>query len=171
MKIMWVLPAFLMIGVPQDVLAFFTKGNELYEWGLEAEAAEAGSTIADYNKAERFISYVTGVVDGVGLLTKAGMSTVRVCVPKDATIGQISSIVMKYLRAHPEERHQAGSTLILAALLEVYVCPKEADSRRNSERLGPGFTVARCSHGRQVARRQRAFIHRQAMAKHVQCAG
>jgi hypothetical protein len=128
MKILWSLAMVLLISVPQNAQAFFTTGNELFEWGLEAQAAGSGSTTADYVKAQRFISYMSGVVDGIGLLSTTGMSTIRVCLPKSATIGQLSSIVMNYLRTHPETRRQAAATLVLAALLEAFACPNQADA-------------------------------------------
>jgi hypothetical protein len=46
------------------------------------------------------------------------------CTPDGVNNGQAARIVVKYLRAHPEELHKPGSILAFAALKEAFPCAK-----------------------------------------------
>jgi Rap1a immunity proteins len=61
--------------------------------------------------------YVAGVADSYEVL---GV----VCVPSKVTLGQLQDVVLKYLDAHPEGRHNIAASLVLKALTEAFPCGK-----------------------------------------------
>jgi hypothetical protein len=73
--------------------------------------------------------YCTGRVEGWidGVHAGQAMSQVRfsdrqVCVPNGATTGQNVAIFVKYLREHPEQRHESPSMLMLYSFTKAYPC-------------------------------------------------
>jgi hypothetical protein len=45
------------------------------------------------------------------------------CVPQEVTIGQVRSIVVKYLQDHPEKLHYRHALLVNFALSQAFPCP------------------------------------------------
>ncbi len=46
----------------------------------------------------------------------------RSCIPENVTNGQVSDVVIKYLRDHPEERHILAAILVVKAMAEAFPC-------------------------------------------------
>ena len=93
----------------------YMKGHALYEMCIEND-----NTLA-------CTAYVAGVMD---FLSAAGKTDILneqfqpVCVPQSGvTLGQLQDIVIKYLREHPEERHEPGVFLVVGAIREAFPCP------------------------------------------------
>ena len=46
------------------------------------------------------------------------------CVPEArVALGQLTDVVIKYLRDHPEERHLHGAVLVITAVSDAFPCP------------------------------------------------
>lgn len=73
-------------------------------------------------------TYVTGVRDG--LSTYTGFITMEpdlklrllVCIPKEVTTAQVTSITLQYIRRHPDTADLPTASLIYGAMLASYPC-------------------------------------------------
>jgi len=63
------------------------------------------------------MGYIAGVVD-----SNYGRHELETCIPKGATIGQLTSVVDRYLRAHPESWHLTGESIARFAIQEAFHC-------------------------------------------------
>ena len=73
------------------------------------------------------MGYITGVLDGANtapIPKNCPAPASYWCIPKGVTLGQIQEVVVKYLKDHPEIRHQPSNGLIENAVLAVWSCPK-----------------------------------------------
>jgi hypothetical protein len=66
--------------------------------------------------------YVTGVVDAIETAQGVFGAKSKVCVPEQATIGQVRDIVKRFLDSHPAVRHMTASSLAWAAIQEAFPC-------------------------------------------------
>lgn len=68
-----------------------------------------------------------GFISGVSRGTAAALETVNnrqfFCVPLGADNGQLTDIVVKWLRDHPEMRHHDATGLVIVALRGAFPCP------------------------------------------------
>jgi hypothetical protein len=89
----------------------FTTGNSL--WTLCNEAAGTWC-----------VAYVEGVADVLlPIWAKGGdFNGWRACIPKDAIGSQVTDVVIKFLREHPEWRHFTASSLVAQALAQAFPC-------------------------------------------------
>jgi hypothetical protein len=91
----------------------YVSGNEL--WGL-CEAGGKGSV-----EEAGCGMYVVGTVDTFRALHDSVQVT-HYCIPDNVTNSQLIDVVKLYLRNHPENRQDAGPTLIMIALKEKFPC-------------------------------------------------
>jgi len=64
------------------------------------------------------ISYVMGVTDALSLMG-------AICTPEHSTARQAIDVVVKYLRAHPEQRPVSAAMQIRGALQEAFPCKEQ----------------------------------------------
>jgi Rap1a immunity proteins len=99
--------------------AGFWSGNDLVVMMREYQKIMADDPTANAPAARNFIGYVVGVFEsldgipivGIGQLWKE---------TEGVTIGQICSIVSKYLSNHPEKWNNTASGLVVDALSEAF---------------------------------------------------
>jgi hypothetical protein len=92
--------------------AQFMAGYELVQtWEAYSRIDEGKVREGDSGLGYLFMGYVTGVYDAIGYLLEP---------PSTVNIGQICSVVGKYLEAHPERCHEPAFGLVLSALLEAF---------------------------------------------------
>ncbi|MFL5007489.1 MAG: Rap1a/Tai family immunity protein [Microvirga sp.] len=92
--------------------SFFVSGNELHS--MCSEAASTNRGVADRTVG---LGYVAGVFDYYKMI---GGKTV--CLPEHATAGQVRDVVCRYVREHPEERHETAAWSVRTALEEAFPC-------------------------------------------------
>lgn len=51
----------------------------------------------------------------------------NLCVPEEASLRQSADIVVKYLQANPERRHQSAEHLVIIALTNAWPCPPHVE--------------------------------------------
>ena len=68
------------------------------------------------------IGYVTGITDVEGFDSAIYPERQRSCIAEKATSGQLSDIVVKYLKDHPEERHLQAAILVVKAMGQAFPC-------------------------------------------------
>jgi hypothetical protein len=77
------------------------------------------------------VGYVAGFIDGVRFGTayaedKAGKKVPSLlCFPDEVENGQITKILLKYIRENPKEAHQRTAVLLAIALQQAYPCPSK----------------------------------------------
>ncbi len=68
-------------------------------------------------------SYVAGVSDAYALFALGGRAAKDAyCLPETKNLYPIGNVLKKYLDAHPEKLHLAGSMIALEALVEAFPC-------------------------------------------------
>ena len=76
---------------------------------------------ASIDTGPMYRGYCYGFIDGVAaLLRREPIHTV--CAPSGVTSGQLTDIIVKYLRDHPAKRHYEASSLVGLALMEAFPC-------------------------------------------------
>ena len=94
----------------------FENGNNLF-----------GICSDDHHFNEAYCKgYVVGVADAI-MVANAQMATVGsmipTCLPKDHLVAeQVRDVVVQYLTAHPEKRHEAAAGHALVALQAAFPC-------------------------------------------------
>jgi len=70
------------------------------------------------------MGYCLGVILGIKFLAEAATKNTpyAVCVPNDAPSSQLLSVVLHYLRNHPQKLNDNFLHLIMNALLEAWPC-------------------------------------------------
>src|SRR5690348_4561154 len=87
-----------LIAVSPQAWAEFQSGNQL-KAGLEHFEKGDGTVDGTYAAG-----YVIGVFDQ--------LSSVRVCSPRSVTAGQVTDVVLKFMRQHPELLHFSGDSVV-----------------------------------------------------------
>jgi hypothetical protein len=109
---MRLLSAFILVCVLSPEIALgaqgFLSGNQLYE-----------RCVADMNTVAN--SYCIGYVAGIADVLSASKIT---CASDGVTVGQVTDIVVKYLRDHPEKRHYAAQDQVGTALMQAFPCQR-----------------------------------------------
>lgn len=129
--------AMLFIGCDSDtdveefsIPATFVDGNKLFsrcEGFREKDLSPEEAVRFQYCHA-----YVVAVADSLAMFKAApdgassgALSEVRVryyCPSKETSSLQVTTVAIKYLRDHPEKRHQAASSLVARALVKAFPC-------------------------------------------------
>lgn len=113
-----------MFALPTSVRAGFETGNSLL--------AQCSVEQSDPTYRQKYMAcsgYVSGVYDMIELLNVAkhrnrtgSVEGFQACVPDSATRGQLTDVVIKYLKDHPEQRHLAAATIVYVALKQGFGC-------------------------------------------------
>ncbi|AHF83712.1 hypothetical protein RLEG3_18635 [Rhizobium leguminosarum bv. trifolii WSM1689] len=96
--------------------AYFLTGNDLYQ------GCDTNNLIAD--KA-RTMNYVLAVYDYDDFLRSALLTSDKmkaICLGENATAGQLTDVVCKYLRENPETRDRNAGFLVRLALAKTWSC-------------------------------------------------
>jgi len=112
----------LLIGAPVRGEQAFMDGNKL-KAGLDNLQKINRQTATNDDVA--IYVHASGYVIGVADTYKALGASLVVCLPRNATEGQVGDVVLKYLDDHPEERHHKAATLALTALTLAFPCSKD----------------------------------------------
>ncbi len=72
----------------------------------------------DYDHRNICLFYVSGVLDGFQI----GDSTTKICIPSEASLGELALVVSKYLNQHPERLHNPPQYLVIDALHAAFPC-------------------------------------------------
>ena len=118
---------FFSVATPVPVAA---DGNQLLKLCAAAERTADGvkQSVLDDVDAIRCMSYLNGITD-LNMMYQAGLNRPKpqtlFCLP-DTNIknAQAVHIVVKFLRAHPEQLHQSDIFLVAVALAEAFPCQK-----------------------------------------------
>lgn len=67
-------------------------------------------------------TYVMGFNEAVDVSQQAAAFGIKVCIPKEATAGQLTDVILAYIESHPADRHQPTKLLAYYAFGQAYHC-------------------------------------------------
>lgn len=114
----WIAGALLVAGLTFEArpVAAYT-GNELLQ---DCEASEDDP---NYWQKDMFcLGYIAGVIEGWNTAQAQYAEKPMTCTPTGLTHRQAGLVVLKYMRAHPEELHEAARSLIFRAIYDAFPC-------------------------------------------------
>ncbi len=90
---------------------------------LLRDCEESLRASGDFARAQ----YCSGVVEGTArtlayLARENALTSMRICVPEDATGDQLVQVVLQYLSERPADLHRPDAELVTAALAAAYAC-------------------------------------------------
>jgi hypothetical protein len=98
-------------------------------WSGQVAAAggfESGNSLLTFctSAQETHREYCNGYVGGVAdaLLSDSLAVQSRACLPKDATLAQVTDAAVKWLQQNPQHRHYTAVSLIARALSDAFPC-------------------------------------------------
>jgi hypothetical protein len=94
-------------------IVFYT-GNDLL-----TKCSASKSDITYYQSSAFCTAYVGGVFDSIGMMQ--GTKSI-VCVPSQATLGQLRDDVYQYLLLNPAKRHRPAAELIVEVAIRDFPC-------------------------------------------------
>jgi hypothetical protein len=68
------------------------------------------------------IGYIMGVSDRISINSVAYKDRPQVCMPDEATNGQIKDVVVNHLKEAPEHRHMNAAILVFESLAKAFPC-------------------------------------------------
>lgn len=107
-----------------SVNANWKSGTDYAQGVLEYKKSENGMSDIDYNKIFNFMGYTIGIVDA--------LDNKHFCIPQNSIQGQLNSIIVKYIEAHPDLWHHAAIDLVIWPLKEAFPC---SSSTQDQERV------------------------------------
>ena len=107
--------------------AQWTSGNDLHKQWIEYRKLDMGLT-HDSKMSLLYMGYISACMDSLEMLylvtNKPDRPTKQFPIPPNATLGQICSIVGKYLDNHPENWSESGYMVFMAAIMEAFPLPQ-----------------------------------------------
>ncbi len=80
---------------------------------------------SDFKDASEYMAYVQGVFDTHMVLAENEvMPRPFFCAPENATVGQVTSIVTKYMKENPDKWGMSAPTIVMKALHDAFPCGK-----------------------------------------------
>ena len=118
--IMTVLIALMTVAAyPREAVAEMDTGNDILEWCEYKQKDTLG-----WYKQGLCDGYLNGIVEGLLFAQHAptGIQITFNCKPEAVTRGQTELVIVKYLKAHPEQLHNPAVMLVYSALAEAFPC-------------------------------------------------
>jgi hypothetical protein len=79
----------------------------------------------DVANARMYMTYVQGVFDTHTVLAENDvLSRPFFCTPENATVGQVTAVVTKYLKTNPDKWSMSAPTIVMKALHDAFPCGK-----------------------------------------------
>jgi len=116
--------AALMTGLVWSHPGQATIGNVLYD--------RCTGVLGSY-ELDFCIGYVSGVVSTLQFYKP--LMKHNICLPSEVSVGQAIDVVKKWLKENPKIRHWEAPTLILAASIQAWPCPKKNPRLRDCHEL------------------------------------
>lgn len=91
-------------------------GPKLSDWAASyVRTMGGGDDVADKASTMAFLSYVTGVADGL-------QSSGKICIPEHTNGGQLASLVEDYIQRHADKWHDDALSLVSTPLTAAFKC-------------------------------------------------
>ena len=103
----------------------FNTGNDLLRYCQSADAALAGrgATSADTQEALGE-GFCMGIIGGVRFVVTSSIMDpkYRLCIPNKVSNSQALSVVVNYMKNHPDQLNHTFSFVVLSALVDAWEC-------------------------------------------------
>jgi len=66
--------------------------------------------------------FILGAVDATSAVERRDGIAKRYCAPRNAEVGQMARVILKWLADHPEDLHYDASSLVITALINAWPC-------------------------------------------------
>jgi hypothetical protein len=107
--------AALAVALPNDATAGFQNGNKLHDICVDGASKPLEFGLC--------VGYIEGAYDTLVFSRETtGEKNGSACVPLQASVRQITELVVAFLKAHPETRHYSAPSLISDALDDAFKC-------------------------------------------------
>jgi hypothetical protein len=99
-------------------------GNDLLEMCQYVDKPVSDQPVGEKALTLSCLSYTSGFMDGVlaGSIAASKNGQPLVCPSEEVTPQQVASVILKYLREHPEDGHEDALGLAYVALAHVFPC-------------------------------------------------
>ena len=122
----------LILGLAVGLAVLFTAGDgraDYFDGQMLYDRCQKGDAdgIDSLTSFGQCLGYVLGVYDSAPILDAAAEKRQwdggwTACVPEGVEAGQLTAVVKKWLRAHPEKWHVHASGLVARAFQEAFPC-------------------------------------------------
>ena len=99
-------------------------GNDVLEMCQYVEKPMRDQSVDQKAATIACLNYTSGFMAGVlaGSIAASSDSRPIICPSEEVTAQQVSAVVLKYLRDHPEDRHESAVALVYIALAHAFPC-------------------------------------------------
>lgn len=97
-------------------------GNTLLTQCQHFVKAADGEKDFDRSQAGMCIGFIEGVLSTTDFFRENLTSEARLCPPRNATNGQLSRVIVKYLKDNPAKLNQGKTGLVWLAIKDAYPC-------------------------------------------------
>jgi len=103
----------------------FNTGNDLLRYCQSADAALAGRDVTSGDTQQALgEGFCMGIIGGVRFVVTSSIMDpkYRLCIPTNVSNGQALSVVVNYMRNHPDQLNHTFSFVVLSALVDTWEC-------------------------------------------------
>lgn len=113
--------AVMMLSMVGSVANAANDGNELLaSCGANVAAMDNPDGVLDFYKIGHCQGLIGGMMDVLD--RNNSQPLLRSCPPGNASMGQTTRIVVRYLQNHPEQLHLSDTRLVLMAIQDAFPC-------------------------------------------------
>ena len=114
-----------LLGSSANAQVAFNTGNDLLRYCQSADAALAGRGVTSGDTQEALgEGFCMGIIGGIRFVVTSSIMDpkYRLCIPKDVSNGQALSVVVNYMRDHPDQLNHTFTFVVLSALVDAWEC-------------------------------------------------
>jgi hypothetical protein len=103
----------------------FNTGIDLLRYCQSADAALAGRDVTSGDTQQALgEGFCMGIIGGVRFVVTSSIMDpkYRLCIPTNVSNGQALSVVVNYMRNHPDQLNHTFSFVVLSALVDTWEC-------------------------------------------------
>ena len=115
----------IFLGSSANAQVSLSTGNDLLRYCAHADATLTGHGAPSGDTQEALgEGLCMGIIAGIRYVVTSSIMDPkhRLCIPHDVSTGQALSVVVNYMRNHPEQLDHIFSTVALSALVETWPC-------------------------------------------------
>lgn len=126
MRILAIVALALSLFISSFSHAYFYSGNDLKKWIDARERIDAGRSLrTDHQADAALMGYIMGVYDSLEM--DLGVNLKKCWMGRNPTVGQLTAIVSKYLKEHPEKWTSSAVLIITEAITDA--CKKNQSAK------------------------------------------
>ena len=115
----------IFLGSSANAQVAFNTGNDLLRYCQSADAALAGRGVTSADTQEALgEGFCMGIIGGIRFVVTSSIMDpkYKLCIPTNVSNSQALSVVVNYMRDHPDALHYTFSFVVLSALVDAWEC-------------------------------------------------